>query len=84
MDKEELMNMARSLGAFESVTKGGTPVFEFTPMLLKWFAEEILERAAEHFDERGKYEDGSWSEGFYEPKDPGEILRGLAEGKKIQ
>lgn len=47
MNKEELMYTARALGAFESETKGGTPVFEFTPMILAWFADEILERAAQ-------------------------------------
>lgn len=46
MGKEDLRKIARSLGSFESVTKGGTPVFEFTPMLLEWFVDEILERAA--------------------------------------
>lgn len=56
MDREELMKIARSLGAFESVTKGGTPVFEFTPMLLKWFAEEILERAAKIHTMKGESE----------------------------
>ena len=57
MNKEELMKIARSLGAFEAVTRGGTSVFEFTPMLLKWFAEELLERAAQECD---KIEDVYW------------------------
>ena len=75
MDREELMNIARSLGAFESVTRGGTPVFEFTPMLLKWFAEEILERAAQECDKiEGMYWHG---DGARAATDCAEVIRAM-------
>lgn len=48
-------------------------VFLFAKMVEK----ETLEKAANHFDERGKNKDGEWSSGYYEVDEPGEILRSL-------
>lgn len=48
-------------------------VFLFAKMVEK----ETLEEAAKSFDKRGKYEDGYWCDGFYEPNEPGEILRSM-------
>ena len=41
--------------------------------------QETLERAAKHFDDRGRHIDGGWSEGWYEPQEPGEIIRNLKD-----
>ncbi len=43
----------------------------------KMVEQETLEKAANHFDERGKNKDGEWSSGYYEVDKPGEILRSL-------
>lgn len=43
----------------------------------KMVEQETLEKAANHFDERGKNRDGEWSSGYYEVDEPGEILRSM-------
>lgn len=80
---EELLNIAVKCGVIYSAENWGCNSDGFRTSL-RYFTREILERAAEHFDERGKYEDGTWCDGFYDPEDPGEILRALAEGIVMQ
>ncbi|MGL4585300.1 MAG: hypothetical protein ACRCVU_20275 [Flavobacterium sp.] len=45
--------------------------------LINLIEQRTLEMAAQHFDERGKYPDGTWCDGWYNPNEPGEILRSM-------
>ena len=45
----------------------------------KLVEQATLERAARHFDDRGKDKYGNWSTGGYDPDSPGIILRALKD-----
>lgn len=79
MTKNELMEMARNAG-FMFHDAGYAPMLhtlpkEYSDKCFDRLFNAILERAAVEFDNRGKYKDGSWSTGSYDPDSPGIILR---------
>ena len=70
MDRQKVINLLEQCRDEASDLHA---VFLFAKMVEK----ETLEKAANHFDERGKNKDGEWSSGYYEVDEPGEILRSL-------
>lgn len=80
IERDELLKMAREARSWQYQDQRGDleeGTFCFDEDSLQVFASAILERAAKHFDDRGKYSDGSWSEGWYDAESPGIILRAL-------
>lgn len=78
--KDELMQMARQAGFIvrDGYIYGpsGDSYAECSEEISALF-NAIMDRAAVHFDDIGRYIDGSWSEGWCEPQEPGEIIRTL-------
>ena len=90
MRQEQVIELARKHGATSYAHRSDTqnPAYGFTEKQIAALVSEVeqatLERAAQHFDDRGKYEDGAWCYGFYEPQEPGEIIRDLAKEKPCE
>lgn len=82
MEREKIVELMKSANI--PVGKAGVEWWELVDgvptqiaRLIDLVEKETLERAAKHFDDRGKYADGSWSLGWYDPESPGIILRTL-------
>ena len=90
MNREKIIELAnlsglrwiQEISAFKMEENGLNKAAEIP---LKLFAslveQETLEMIAKHFDERGRHIDGGWSEGWYEPSEPGEIIRGMINNR---
>ena len=87
MNRQKIIELALNHDLIDSIGNDGTPIyFNKDSDIFFWFMDfvadvrkEVLEEAAKNFDSRGKTVTGDWSEGFYDPPEPGEILRRMKE-----
>lgn len=70
MEREKVIELYSKA---QDEAKGGQLIEHFARLV----GQETLERVAKHFDDRGRHIDGGWSEGWYEPQEPGDIIRNL-------
>ena len=77
MTRDEIIH----IGVESGLPEPGYPVGERVAGELERFAALIAaaerERIAAEFDRRAVYADGTPSSGWYEPHEPGEIVRGM-------
>ena len=80
MKQEQVIELAKQSGFSIGQGLGQLRINGYADDLARFVylvEQATLERVAQHFDDRGKYKDGSWSDGFYEPQEPGQIIRNL-------
>ena len=82
MEKHSLMEMARKAGVFNVIELSSSTCYQdCDTAAVEKFYNRVLEHVAEEFDKRGRHIDGGWSEGWYKPSEPGEIIRGMINNR---
>ena len=79
MDTQKILGLAVSAGLIEEEYVHRCEVVSELVKFAELVRQGVLEEAGEYFDKLGKYKDGTWCNGWYEPPEPGEILRSLKE-----
>lgn len=83
MNREDVIQLAREASKQEPREDWNSTAWVFGDEALEHFAKAVeqrtLERAAQEFDRRSTYLDGTPSSGWYEPNEPAEIIRALGE-----